>query len=98
MKRRHLSLLLLVATMLSCGPDNASTGPCTSTDTWASYGHSFMSSNCATCHTAYGSQGTVQAGTGSISSVISSGSMPRGITLTAAERTRAEAWLNCGAP
>ncbi len=66
-------------------------------DTWASFGSGFFSRSCASCHGSF-SHSTVQGNASLYSSVIQSGSMPRGGGLSASTRTEAVTYLNCGAP
>lgn len=77
-------------------------GTATSTcaDTWASYGASFFSTNCRSCHTHtadFATQSSVQTQASRISAVINSGSMPEGSTLSATDKARVLAYLSCGA-
>lgn len=98
---------LLLLSITSCGvglDDGASSttalsidgGACT--DTWSSFGQSFFSGSCAGCHSSFGNHSVVQGSIGSFESVISSGTMPRGSSLTSAQRQQVLAYLACGAP
>ncbi len=70
----------------------------TCSDTWASYGASFFSANCAGCHFNYTTHSQVQASASALASVIAQGSMPRGIALSTASRNEVVTYLTCGAP
>lgn len=76
---------------------NADGGVCTP-DTWASFGSAFFSTHCAGCHSSLSDHASVQASASQLRSVISSGAMPRGGSLSAAQRSEAVLWLGCGAP
>ena len=66
------------------------------TDTWNSWASGFMSKNCAGCHSWANSYSSV--GSHDCRRYISDDSMPRGATLSAAEKARILKWLNCGSP
>jgi hypothetical protein len=54
---------------------------------------------CSGCHgTAWASCWSVQEGAASIESVVSSGAMPRGATMSSSDKTTLLAWLDAGAP
>jgi len=99
-------VLLLSVLIMSCGPAlSASSCPDGGTTlTWSSFGHGFMTSYCAGCHSggrlALTSQAQVQASAGTVDSMVQSGSMPpRGApSPTSAERANLDQWLSCGAP
>lgn len=67
-------------------------------DTWANYGSDFFNTWCVGCHSSLSRQNVVQYNATTIRSVIASGYMPQGGGLSSAERTRIEAYLDCGAP
>jgi hypothetical protein len=71
------------------------------TDTWSSYGQAFFASTCDSCHqhsSEFSTQAAVQGSRSRIESVISSGAMPQGTSLSSTEKTRILAYLACGAP
>ncbi len=72
-------------------------GTCTS-DNWAGYAQEFFAKSCTPCHAFESDYSAVHSGAGSIGSRIQSGSMPRGATLSTADKKRILAWLKCGAP
>lgn len=95
------TLLFLVALALAGCGGTSSVDCSTNPDTYASYGQTFIDSQCRTCHqhsSQYGTQAAVQASLTRIESEISSGKMPEGTTLSTAEKSRVLAWLGCGAP
>ncbi len=65
-------------------------------DTWASFGSSFFAARCNSCHAF--THSSVRGDRTRISQQISSGRMPRGSSLTTAQRTRILEYLTCGAP
>lgn len=68
----------------------------TSQDTWAGYGSGFFNANCSSCHGgAFSSPGAVAQNAAQLQSSIGAGRMPRGRTLTGADRTRILNWLAC---
>jgi hypothetical protein len=109
LRQRLLSIALLT---LACGaPDLGSDGAgggtgssavpitCTPTaDTWATFGEAFFSSTCAGCHGTLADQGTVNGLTRTLASAMSTGAMPQGDRLAAADKARVLASLACGAP
>ena len=89
------------ATCTGTGGGGGATGggggtQCT-TDTWANYGASFFASSCTRCHQQFATKSVVVSYKLSISSRISSGSMPPG-GLTSADKTRILHYLSCGVP
>lgn len=72
-------------------------GSVCTTQTWANYGETFFNNTCNGCH-GFSSVGAVRAQIGIITSEISSGDMPKNNTLSAADKTAALKYLNCGAP
>jgi len=99
MNRSLLALFLL--TFTACGGSTTTTDCSTMTDTYASYGATFLSSNCRTCHehtSQFSTQALVQASLTSLEVQISTGQMPEGATLSSTEKAKVLAWLECGAP
>lgn len=64
-------------------------------DTWANFGQQFIQQRCNTCHGF--SQASVRTQRAEVISRIESNDMPRGSSLTTAQKTRVLTWLNCGA-
>ena len=97
---RTLLALVSLTLLAACGGPTAA--ECASnTDTDANYGQAFVTTNCRSCHqhtSQYGTQAAVQGSLTSLESELSTGRMPQGLTLTAAERARVITWLGCGAP
>lgn len=94
-------LAVLLLAVPACGTSSTTVDCSTVTDTYASYGQSFFTTNCRTCHehtSQFGTQAAVLASLNSIESEISSGGMPEGTALSATEKTRVLNWLSCGAP
>ena len=66
-------------------------------DTFANYAGAFFAAKCASCHHHSGEFTTPASITSNCRSRIASGNMPKLPTfLTAAERTRVLAWIDCG--
>ncbi len=75
-------------------------GSCTS-DTYSGWAGTFFSNHCnrGGCHgSSEFTASDCRSRTSTIASYISSGSMPRGETLSSSDRSRILTWLNCGAP
>ena len=71
------------------------------TDTWANYGQAFFATDCASCHThnhsnQFTTQALVRGDLSGIRARISTGNMPQGITVSAADKARILAYLDCG--
>jgi len=96
------TLFLLWLLLGGCGGVTWTSASCeASTDTYASFGQTFIATECRSCHehsNEYGTQAAVQASSARLEAVINSGRMPEGKTLSAATRTQVLAWLACGAP
>jgi hypothetical protein len=67
------------------------------TDTWTSYAEAFFSDTCSDCHTFATTYSGVTAKAAKIREKIASGEMPQDAILSAAERARILAWIDCGA-
>lgn len=85
------------------GPDAGTTGgpdagPVCTPDTWTNYSSAAFRNNCSGCHSWATSYSKVASRQYSIAADISSGSMPRGSSLPASDKTRMLKWLNCGLP
>lgn len=102
--------ILVVAglALSACGVGASGTCSTDSTLTWESFGQSFMTANCTSCHgTTSASDGVsltsaalVRAHLNKVDSEVASGAMPpRGSTsLTTQQKTDLANWLACGAP
>lgn len=55
-------------------------------------------SNCVGCHSQYGSYNGVKNDAASIRSTIANGSMPKGKTMSDAEKNKVMCWIDAGAP
>ncbi|MGV3620168.1 MAG: hypothetical protein ACO1OB_05100 [Archangium sp.] len=65
-------------------------------DTWTNFGQQFFAQRCNGCHGF--NQLSVGTQRAEITARIESNDMPRGSSLTSAQKTRVLTWLNCGAP
>ncbi len=81
---------------VDAGHDAGSTS-CTP-DTYTSWAHSFFTAHCIGCHSGEFTASDARSRATSIASYISSGSMPRGETLSSSDKNRILTWLRCGAP
>lgn len=69
-------------------------------DRWSTSVQSIVSTNCASCHThqSYSNYSSVAADASAIASAVSSGRMPQGTSLSAADKEALVQWAVCGAP
>lgn len=65
-------------------------------DTWTNFGQQFYAQRCNGCHAFDLAQ--VRSLRAQMISRIQSGDMPRGSSLTTAQKERVLEWLDCGAP
>ena len=86
-----------------CAPSVAACGvlseapPPDCPDGWTSYADGFFGTYCRGCHTAgFDTSADVHAGAEGVRLAIDLGAMPRGVSLTPAERRRILTWLACG--
>ncbi len=85
-----------VPTVAACGT-LAELPPSECVDGWNGYANGFFGTYCRNCHTAgFDVVTDVRAQADSVRMAIDSRSMPRGVTLDAAERLRILTWLSCG--
>ena len=66
-------------------------------DTWANYAQNFFKTNCLGCHPTFGDPNVIKMDA-MIQTRISSGSMPMGSTLPAADKARILGWIDCKEP
>ncbi len=86
-----------VPTVAACGDLSTLPPGLTCTDGWAGYASGFITSNCEACHVgAWTSAALVRSAAESLRYAIDLGGMPRGKTLTLAERRRFFSYLACG--
>jgi hypothetical protein len=64
--------------------------------TYANFGMPFFGRYCASCHAF--DQSVAQLSGSALSSLVTSGAMPRGATVPTLERMEFAAWIACGAP
>ncbi len=94
--------------LTSCGDEKkteTTTAACTSTETYATTGKTFIDGNCISCHgTATASNKQVALDTlanvtlnkTKSAAAITAGTMPSGKTLTADQKTKWSTWFTCG--
>jgi hypothetical protein len=106
------AVLVSSGLLVSCGSDGEPTGstcPPDSTLTYASFGQTFIATNCLSCHASRESPrlatlADIQANRGEIDKVAAAGPnavntiMPEDGSVDTAERQRLGEWLACGAP
>lgn len=96
--------------LASCGDEKktekTTTAACTSTETYATTGKTFIDGNCISCHgTATATNKQVALDTlanaklnkTKSAAAITAGTMPKGKTLTADQKTKWSTWFSCGA-
>lgn len=75
--------------------------PACTTKTYANFGQAFFATNCNGCHSFTSprmtTQSAIKSNLAAIKSDITVGRMPKGIPLTAQEKTDVLEWVNCGA-
>ncbi len=99
---RFLALLALLigGAALSCKKEEESyepecSGPAKS---YAGVVKSVIQSNCVGCHAQYGTYTGVKNAASSIRSSIANGSMPKGRTMSEADKNTVICWIDAGAP
>ncbi len=103
---RITAAILLTVSLAACageGDENvdAASAPdtamsCDPALTYADFGASFLASNCNGCHA--WTQASAQSEGSVLSSVVTSGAMPPGSHVPAAQRQEFAAWIGGGAP
>ncbi len=81
----------------SSGSSSSTAAQCTP-DTWSNFAQGFFTTNCTSCHSQFATYSSVVSDASSISSKISSGSMPLLGSLSASDKSRILLWLSCGEP
>jgi hypothetical protein len=108
----RVSMLGLLLGLTGCSgvvmppaPDAGATddgGANTCADTWEGYGQAFFATNCVTCHvhdhSNFADVAAVRGELALITERVSTGLMPQGATLPAAQQQRLLDFISCGAP
>ena len=80
---------------------DAGSAACT-TLTYANFGQAFFATNCNVCHSLQaprlGTLQSIKTNIVAVKSDIQLGTMPKGRSLSSADKTKVLEWLNCGAP
>ncbi len=97
-----IAMLAVTGVIAGCQKDSA-TSPYTPTcdGTVKSYTTDvapLISSYCSECHSQYSTYSKLSASAGKVRSVIVSGSMPKGTTLSSAQKDAIVCWIDNGAP
>ena len=86
-----------VPTLAACGDLSTLPAGLTCTDGWAGYASGFITSNCEGCHVgAWNTAASIRSSAEALRYAVDLGGMPRGKTLTVAERRRFFSYLACG--
>lgn len=98
-----LSLVPLVFSFMVVSCKKTSTSAtysptCNSIKSYTNDVRPIMQGNCASCHSSYSSYSQMCASASSIRSSIVSGSMPKGTTLTNAQKDNIVCWIDAGTP
>lgn len=106
MNYKVVALLILLlgylVTISSCKKSSTSattyTPTCTSAKSFSVDVRPLFQSYCVSCHSNYSTYSQISASSSSIRSTIVGGSMPKGTTLTAAEKDKIVCWIDAGTP
>ncbi len=77
------------------GGTTTSTSGTACAETWTSYAKNFFTTNCVSCHSSMGAYSTITGDAATMRVYISSRSMPRGSTLSAADYNKILDWFDC---
>ncbi len=102
MKKILVLTILCIGLFTQCKKDNTGS-PYTPTCTGSANSYKndvtpLIASYCSGCHSNYSSYSQVNGSKSSIRSVIVSGSMPKGSSMSDAERNKIVCWIDNGAP
>jgi uncharacterized membrane protein len=98
------SLILSVVSIsvVSCKKSSTSTPAysptCSSVKSYSIDARPIIQSSCVGCHSSYSSYSQVSASASSIRSSIVNGTMPKGSTLTNAQKDNIVCWIDAGTP
>jgi uncharacterized membrane protein len=97
------SIALIVSlTIVSCKKTSTSatsySPTCNSVKSYSIDVRPVIQGNCVSCHSTYGSYSQVSASASSIRTSIVNGSMPKGSTLTDAQKDNIICWIDAGTP
>lgn len=105
MFKKTILLFFLLIIEMGCSQTSkeaagGSPAACTSTspDHWSTGVSAIIQNNCVGCHSNFSTYSGASASASSISSQVNSGSMPKGGTLSAADKAAIVQWASCGAP
>ncbi len=105
MKKLVLVLSLTIAavslSVVSCKKTSTTsasyTPTCNSVKSYSIDAHPVIQNSCVSCHSSYSSYSQVSASASSIRSSIVNGTMPKGNTLTSAQKDNIICWIDAGA-
>lgn len=93
-----LSFPFILIVLLSCKKSNQDFVPsCSGTSTYSADAKPVLQSKCVSCHSNYGNYSQVVASKNSIRTVIVNGSMPKGGSLSDAQKNAIICWIDAGA-
>ena len=95
------SLTILAVAIVSCKKTSATVAnspSCSSVKSYSVDARPVIQGNCVSCHSSYSSYTGASASASSIRSSIINGTMPKGTTLTSAQKDNIICWIDAGAP
>ena len=103
MKKAALPIAAFVCSfvIISCNKTSTSatyTPTCNGIKSYTSDVRPLIQGNCSSCHSNYSTYSQMSASASSIRSSIISGSMPKGTTLTSAQKDNIVCWIDAGTP
>ena len=102
MRRARIIILFsisLAVSFFACKKDKNYTPDCSGgTKSYASDVTPVVQSNCLNCHGQYGSYNGLKNDASSVRNAIANGSMPKGKTMSDAEKNKVLCWIDAGAP
>ena len=94
-----LSSAIVFASCAKSADSSSYTPDCSGTaKTFSKDANPVISSSCSSCHSQYSTYSQIVASKASIRSSIVGGTMPKGATLTAAQKNAVVCWIDNGAP
>ena len=94
-----ISLAIILASCAKSSDNSAYTPDCSGTaKTFSKDANPVISNSCSGCHSQYSTYSQIVASKASIRSTIVDGTMPKGATLTAAQKNAVVCWIDNGTP
>lgn len=96
-----LIIFVVTSTIVSCKKTSTSatsySPTCNSVKSYSIDARPVIQGNCVSCHSSYSSYSQVSSSASSIRSSIVNGTMPKGSTLTSAQKDNIICWIDAGA-